>query len=417
MIKSVRLINWKSYKDSLVYLDPLTILIGLNASGKSNLMDALLFLQRSIHLPLKEAISGNAQLEEIRGGADMVVWKGESKFGFEVVFQEDEKKELVYWLEAEVVDQSQAPKLHLCSEKLQRRTKAGIKSDRISTSQLFWTDEAAEGKEYITVRVKNKRGTPHQLNRQATALHYFGTTEVAEEVKSAIELIRHSLKNIFLLDPVPSRARAFSRLSDSLLPDGSNVAGVIAALPESEQIRVMHALKEYVGQLPDNPFEKISSELVGKFQQDAMLYGQERLPNQRLVEVDARSMSDGTLRMIIILTAILTRPPQSLMIIEEVDNGIYPSKAKLLLGFLDRLSQEREIDILVTTHNIALMDAISEQGDLLPFISVVYRRAEDGASAIVPFTELNNLPWLLGFGPLGKLAEKGLIGQSHFQGA
>lgn len=40
MIKELNLKNWKSFKDSTLYIDPLTILIGTNASGKSNLLDA-----------------------------------------------------------------------------------------------------------------------------------------------------------------------------------------------------------------------------------------------------------------------------------------------------------------------------------------------------------------------------------------
>ncbi|MEI6785775.1 MAG: DNA replication protein, partial [Verrucomicrobiota bacterium] len=33
MIKEVRLENWKSFPNATLYLDPLTILIGTNASG------------------------------------------------------------------------------------------------------------------------------------------------------------------------------------------------------------------------------------------------------------------------------------------------------------------------------------------------------------------------------------------------
>ena len=35
MLKEIRMENWKSYQQSTLYLDPLTVLIGTNASGKS----------------------------------------------------------------------------------------------------------------------------------------------------------------------------------------------------------------------------------------------------------------------------------------------------------------------------------------------------------------------------------------------
>jgi len=37
MIKELKLKNWKSFEDGTLYIDPLTILIGTNASEKSKL--------------------------------------------------------------------------------------------------------------------------------------------------------------------------------------------------------------------------------------------------------------------------------------------------------------------------------------------------------------------------------------------
>ena len=45
MITKIRLQNWKSFKDSTIYIDSLGILIGTNASGKSNVLDAFVFLR------------------------------------------------------------------------------------------------------------------------------------------------------------------------------------------------------------------------------------------------------------------------------------------------------------------------------------------------------------------------------------
>jgi AAA15 family ATPase/GTPase len=43
MIKAIKLRNWKSFEDSILNVDPLTFIIGTNASGKSNILDALSF--------------------------------------------------------------------------------------------------------------------------------------------------------------------------------------------------------------------------------------------------------------------------------------------------------------------------------------------------------------------------------------
>ena len=44
MLKQITLENWKSFRHAELYIDLLTVLIGTNASGKSNVVDALDFL-------------------------------------------------------------------------------------------------------------------------------------------------------------------------------------------------------------------------------------------------------------------------------------------------------------------------------------------------------------------------------------
>jgi predicted ATPase len=65
-ISRVRLKNYKSIAQCDVRLEPLTILVGPNASGKSNFLDALEFLSRAV------ATTPNQALEE-RGGLDAVL--------------------------------------------------------------------------------------------------------------------------------------------------------------------------------------------------------------------------------------------------------------------------------------------------------------------------------------------------------
>ena len=65
--------NWKSFEKATFYIDPLTILIGANASGKSNLLDALLFLQRiSSNINISQAINRDLNLPALRGAG----WPG-----------------------------------------------------------------------------------------------------------------------------------------------------------------------------------------------------------------------------------------------------------------------------------------------------------------------------------------------------
>jgi predicted ATPase len=118
-------------------------------------------------------------------------------------------------------------------------------------------------------------------------------------------------------------------------------------------------------------------------------------------------MSDGTLRFLAILTALLTRPKGSLLVIEEVDNGLHPSRSNLLLEMLHKLGKERGVDVLVTTHNPALLDAMGPS--MVPFITVAHRNSQTGCSVLVLLDEISELPKLLAQGPIGQVSSRGLL--------
>ena len=110
------------------------------------------------------------------------------------------------------------------------------------------------------------------------------------------------------------------------------------------------------------------------------------------------------------MTALLTRPKASLLVIEEVDNGLHPSRARLLLDMLKAVGTQRGVDVLVTTHNPALLDAMGT--DMVPFITVANRDPSTGFSVLTLLEDIAQLPKLLAQGPIGRLSSQGLIEKS-----
>jgi predicted ATPase len=226
-------------------------------------------------------------------------------------------------------------------------------------------------------------------------------------VEIGVEATLASLKNIFILDPIPAHMRDYSTLADSLLPDGANIAGVIAAFPDGERKRLEGTLTKFAGHLPEKDVRRIYAERVGKFLSDAMLYCDEQWSGSQSLTVDARGMSDGTLRFLAILTALLTRPSRSLLIVEEIDNGLHPSRATLLLRILREMGQERQIDVVVTTHNPAFLDAAGPS--LVPFITVAHREPSTGFSQLTLLEDIHQLSKLLASAPVGTLSAQGRL--------
>lgn len=172
--------------------------------------------------------------------------------------------------------------------------------------------------------------------------------------------------------------------------------------------RILNSLKK----LPERDIKNIWVEKVGKFETDAMLYCEENWISKlkQTSIVDARSMSDGTLRFLAILVALLTRPERSLIIIEEIDNGLHPSRSSLLLNTLKNISSERKIDILVTTHNPSLLDLLTPE--FVSFVVISHRNLKDGSTILTQLDEIESLPKMLASGNLGKIVSEGAIEES-----
>ena len=148
--------------------------------------------------------------------------------------------------------------------------------------------------------------------------------------------------------------------------------------------------------MPENDVEDI--EFVETKIGDVIFALKERNLNSTQL-VDARQLSDGTLRCIAVLTAVLISEPGSLVIIEELDNGIHPARVYKLIEQLIEIGNQRLIDIMITTHNATLMNAYKK--DELVGVSVVYREKDRGTSKIKQFIDIENFPAMMAAGGLG----------------
>jgi len=94
MLRRLMLSKFKSFREATVDFGPLTLVVGANASGKSNLRDALRFLHGvGLGYPLAEilgesyGLGGILRWRGIRGDAGEVAFAGESDFTFLCVVQ------------------------------------------------------------------------------------------------------------------------------------------------------------------------------------------------------------------------------------------------------------------------------------------------------------------------------------------
>lgn len=410
MITELHLKDWKSYESAKLHIDPLSVLIGTNASGKSNALDAFQFLSRiATGSMLTSALKGDGALTALRGGLEWAARQPENRFSLGVVCYADESTDYEYNIECLVKEQ----RCDVFSEQLSRikyrQGKDGIRKSKAGEIKLFRTDYCPDDSPTIVARLYNeKQGSPRQLSRAHPILYQLVGQKLRQEIMEGVTHVVESLRSIFILDPIPSHMRGYSPLSEKLESDAKNIAGVLAALADPEKEKIENILTSYASQLPEKDIKRVFAVKVGAFNTDAMLYCQEHWTDSKEFSVvDARGMSDGTLRFLAILTALLTRPKGSLLVVEEVDNGLHPSRSSLLLNMLKKIGEERGVDVLVTTHNPALLDAMGTS--MVPFITVSHRNPETGHSTLTLLEDIEQLPKLLAYGPIGKVSSHGLL--------
>ncbi|BAZ27490.1 ATPase-like protein [Kalymmatonema gypsitolerans NIES-4073] len=408
MLKQLILENWKSFRYAELPIDPLTVLIGTNASGKSNVVEALEFLQRIVRSESVEvALAGDKMLPSIRSGVEWAALKNETQFTLKALIQgEDDQTDYLYVLKIQTQPIFRVIEEYIDCHKNGDSLKANLEKYYIKNSYFITKSGLKEvGSSIPRDEFDLSKMTKYSKEEWENALKH--KSQLINEVKT---FVLDALESILILNPIPSKMRDYSRLSDTLESDASNIAGVLAALPDEQKAEVEETISAYAKNLPEGDIQRIWAEKVGRFGTDAMLYCQELWKPGHITEIDARSMSDGTLRFIAILTALLTRPEGSQLVIEEIDNGLHPSRAELLVRMLREIGEKRKIDILMTTHNPALLDALGPE--IVPFVVVAHRDSETGESKLTLLEDIENLPKLMASGTLGKLTTKGAIERS-----
>ena len=414
MLKKLILENWKSFRYAELPLDPLTVLIGTNASGKSNVVEALEFLQRIANGEnIEAALAGDKTLSSIRGGVELAARKGENEFTIKaLVSGEDDETDYLYsiTLITKPIMNNLNETITIINEKKNNYypIKFGLTTEKLYLRSCLLNRSSINGIRLDFIGIESFGTKLNDKNSYQMKI-------VQEQSLDIInKFILPTIQNIHILNPIPLTMRNYSRLSENIESDGSNIAGVLAALTDNKKTEVENTLSEYIKDLPEGDIKKVWAEKVGRLGTDAMLYCQEEWKSGEIIEIDARSMSDGTLRFLAILTALLTRPEGSQIVIEEIDNGLHPSRAALLVKILKEIGTKRNIDILLTTHNPALLDAFGSE--IVPFVVVAHRDSETGESKLTLLEDIDNFPKLFASYSLGQMTTKGAIERSLSHG-
>jgi predicted ATPase len=124
-------------------------------------------------------------------------------------------------------------------------------------------------------------------------------------------------------------------------------------------------------------------------------------------------MSDGTLRYLAIITSLLDSQEEPLLregtrtlVVEEIENGLFPSQAERVLNLLRRESSETGTRLVATTHSPALLDALRPEDHEGV---VICDRSAGGWSSLTPLVEHPRYVELAAAGQVGRAVTRGVL--------
>ena len=129
-------------------------------------------------------------------------------------------------------------------------------------------------------------------------------------------------------------------------------------------------------------------------------------------KVSAYVASDGTLRFLAMLAALLGANPARLYFFEEIDNGIHPSRLRLLTDLIERCTATKGVQVVATTHSPDLLSMIGDE--TFRNTSVVCRRPDTDTAVVRPVASLPDADKLRRSQGLGRLHASGWMEDAIF---
>jgi hypothetical protein len=161
---------------------------------------------------------------------------------------------------------------------------------------------------------------------------------------------------------------------------GENFAALVKSIQSDDELRP--AYLSWLRQLTPMELDDVKV-LKGALGEPlfALLSGEEVIP--------APILSDGTLRFAAVAAAFFQLEMPDIILLEEIENGIHPSRLRLLLELLKSQTRGAGPQVFATTHSPVVLAWLAEEDYKTTFLC--RRDEESGASIITPLSEVPHL--------------------------
>lgn len=342
--------DFKAYASVEVELQPLTLILGPNGSGKTSVLQAFELLAGLVDSTIKDTL-GKREWDF----KDLSHLKTSGKqFGFEVEFSGESD---LKW------------RIRLGAKK-----GPGVASETVSSG-----DTRLLKRVWRTMsRLDHVTGEWEEITQTLTQSWLSAVTE--EDVDRFPELARVAAWARGVLGYIelqPARLRSTSRRATSVGRDGGDLAGFLAFLKNKHPERFQAVVAEVRRVYPRLMDVDVKVQSAG-WCKIAII---ERWGKKSL-SLNARQVSDGLLRLLAVAAMAHSPTPASLVMIDEIENGLHPHLLGALMELLQVLA-DSGTQVVATTHSPIALNYVRDASQVL----ISARSRGLGTAHLIPMSD------------------------------
>lgn len=397
MIQRVFIENFKAiYRAANLPLQPFTVFIGNNGTGKSSIIEALKALQIAVTNNLNAAFVEWGGLDVVRNYNAFLPQEDISTSGFRKIFEP-----ITVSLDALINDNKYSYQVRI---NLSRTGDFYVveHEELLQNEQPVFIGEVIgnEG-EGLATFFQTVAGTPveFQYENNKLLIGLKGLPAIAtkpfEEFQTYVENWQFLYLNAHIMGKPTLQNRLVKKVK--LNADGSNIGDYLFWLRNAKGqeyldslIRKLRFVLPYVSDIQPTIQETFNREV-----EILMLES-----NENSKALPGWLMSSGTLRIMALLAMFDTPEPPSVLFIDEIENGLDPRTIGLLLSHIERETSIKEMQVVVTTHSPYFLDLVGLES------IIVAEKQREGSTYHIPNDDASLAKWKEKFAP-GKLYTMG----------
>ena len=441
MIDRIVIENFKSLRRVDLTLGRMNLLVGANGSGKSNLLDALRVLQGIGNgFTISEILDGKPKSatsvvwDGIRGGSRHACFAkggGGNNGPGDVTFEVHGRfagGPFRTWIGPGEYDLEGEPALRWELLIAFSPSAACVTRERFKVDTVIYDTDHAEGfsqkdpKHKVPCRLEGSLGWSVELQPTRPALGQVArgprdrgigvagsegdpaTLKRSQQMRGArvdqARGVAKLLANIQRLEPELPLLRNYSQVAEvqRMGDRGENFAALVQTISQNDKAK--DAYLSWLRQLRPEEIDDVGL-LQGAVGEPLFMLRE----NGR--EFPAMVLSDGTLRLAALAAAFFQPDMPDLMMMEEIENGIHASRARLLLELLRSQSAAAKTQIVATTHSATVLDWLGEEDYRTTFLCK--RDEETGESRVCALADVPHFMDVVKKRPASELLSEGWL--------